>query len=166
MKQLLAPSSFSVWDSSIETRLIQDKVTVSTPTEPQVSLPYLLTLWLIDQREPFIHMHYHSVLSHLTETALTFPLLTRQATLHACLISTHAFFSFLSSIPLVDWFKITYVSWSQMRYILAVFYKSSNFESPDWSPSHVLDILDLSFYDWKHHLTAGDRTDLGESEWQ
>lgn len=92
----------------------------------------------------FILMHYHSVLTYLTENALTFPLSTRQATLHACLTSTHAFCSFLFSIPLVDWYKITYVSWSQMRHILVVLYKLSNFESPDWDPSHVREILDLS----------------------
>jgi hypothetical protein len=50
----------------------------------------------------------------------------------------------LFSIPLVDWYKVTYVSWSQMRLILVVLYKLSNFESPDWNPSHVREILDLS----------------------
>ena len=89
-------------------------------------------------------MHYHGVLSYLTETALTFPLSTRQATLHACLTSTHAFFSFLFSIPLVDWYKITYISWCQVRYILTVLFKLSNFESPDWDLTHVREILDLS----------------------
>jgi hypothetical protein len=89
-------------------------------------------------------MHYHSLLTYLTETALSIPLSTRQATLHACLTSTHAFFSFLFSIPLVDYYKMTYASWSQMRHILVVLYKLSSFESPDWHPTHVREILDLS----------------------
>jgi hypothetical protein len=100
----------------------------------------ILLIWTL----AFILMHYHCVLAYLTETALTFPLSTRQATLHACLTSTHAFCSFLFSIPLVDWYKITYVSWSQMRHVLIVLYKLSNFESPDWDLSHVRRILDLS----------------------
>lgn len=89
-------------------------------------------------------MHYHSLLTYLTETALSIPLSTRQATLHACLTSTHAFFSFLFSIPLVDYYKLTYVTWSQMRHILVVLYRLSSFESPDWDLSHVRNILDLS----------------------
>src|SRR5438270_11689345 len=89
-------------------------------------------------------MHYHSLLAYLTETALSIPLSTRQATLHACLTSTHAFFSFMFSIPTVDYYRLTYISWSQMRHALVVLYKLSSFESPDWNPSHVREILDLS----------------------
>ena len=89
-------------------------------------------------------MHFHSLLAYLTETALSIPLSTRQATLHACLTSTHAFFSFLFSIPLDDYYRITYITWSQMRHIVEVLYKLSSFESTDWDPSHVREILDLS----------------------
>jgi hypothetical protein len=89
-------------------------------------------------------MHYYSLLAYLTEIALSIPLQSRQATLHACLTSTHAFFSFLFSIPLTDYYKLTYISWSQMRHILIVLYKLSSFESHDWDPSHVRGVLDLS----------------------
>lgn len=89
-------------------------------------------------------MHYHSLLAYLTGIALTIPLSTRQATLHACLTSTHAFFSFLFSVPVIDWYKFTYISWAQTRHNIILLQRLSSFESPDWDLSHVREILDLS----------------------
>jgi hypothetical protein len=44
----------------------------------------------------------------------------------------------------MDYYKLTYATWSQMRHILVVLYKLSCFESADWDPTHVREILDLS----------------------
>jgi hypothetical protein len=92
----------------------------------------------------FLLMHYHSLLAYLTETALAIPLPSRHATLHACLTSTQSFLSFMFYVPLVDYYKFTYVSWAQMMHILVVLYKLSNFESPDWDLTHVRGVADLS----------------------
>ena len=89
-------------------------------------------------------MHYHSILIYLTETALAIPLASRQATLHACLSSTHAFLAVLFSVPIIEYYKFTYVSWIQLSHTLGVLSKLSSFESSDWDPSHVQGVLDLS----------------------
>lgn len=89
-------------------------------------------------------MHYHSLLAYLTETALSIPLPSRHATLRACLTSTQAFLSFLFCIPLVDYYKFTYVSWAQLFHILVVLFKLSSFDGPDWDLTHVRGVVDLS----------------------
>lgn len=96
------------------------------------------------QQNPFILMHYHSLLAYLTELALSIPFPSRQATLQACLTATHSFFTIMFSVPLTDYYKLTYFSWMQVRNIIVVLCKLSSFESPDWDPSHVRGVLDLS----------------------
>lgn len=88
-------------------------------------------------------MHYHSVLASLTETALFSPLPSRSATLHTCLISTHAFLSSLFSVPTLEYYRFSYVSWMQLLHVLGVLSKLSRFESDDWDLSHVRGVLDL-----------------------
>lgn len=89
-------------------------------------------------------MHYHSLLAYLTETALSIPLPSRHATLRACLTSTQAFLSFLFCVPIVDYYKFTYVSWAQLFHVLVVLFKLSSFESPDWDLTHVRGVMGLS----------------------
>jgi len=89
-------------------------------------------------------MHYHSILTYLTETALLIPFPSRQATLHACLASTQSFLSVLFSIPTKQYFKFTYVTWAQMMHTLGVLSKLFHFDSPDWDFTHVQGVVDLS----------------------
>ncbi|MCJ1389948.1 hypothetical protein MMC18_002806 [Xylographa bjoerkii] len=96
------------------------------------------------QQNPFLLMHYHSVLIFLTETALSIPLPSRQATLHACLTSVQGFLYSLFSIPTFEYYKFTYISWLQFYRTIIVLSKLSSFESDDWDPSHVRGVVDLS----------------------
>ena len=89
-------------------------------------------------------MHYHSVLIVLTETALSIPVPSRQATLYACLTSAHGFLYSLFSVPSFEYSKFTYISWLQLYRTIIVLSKLSSFESDDWDPRHVRGVLDLS----------------------
>ena len=69
---------------------------------------------------------------------------SRQATLHACLNSAHSFLATLFSIPVMDYYKPTYITWMQQIHVFVVLSKLSSFESDDWDLAHVRDMVDLS----------------------
>ncbi|MCJ1382984.1 hypothetical protein MMC17_006097 [Xylographa soralifera] len=96
------------------------------------------------QQNPFLLMHYHSALIYLTETALSIPFPSRQATLQACLASVHGFLYSLFSVPTFEYSKFTYISWLQLYRAILVLSKLSSFESDGWDPSHVRGVVDLS----------------------
>ncbi|MCJ1437433.1 hypothetical protein MMC27_006820 [Xylographa pallens] len=85
-----------------------------------------------------------NVLIVLTETALSIPFPSRQATLHACLTSVHGFLYSLFSVPTFEYPKLTYISWLQLYRTIIVLSKLSSFESDDWDPTHVRGVVDLS----------------------
>ncbi len=88
-------------------------------------------------------MHYNAVLVYLTETAFFLPIASRTATLHACLLATHAFLNSLLSLPIQEYAALSYVTWVQAFYVLSVVSNLSKLDNEDWDSSHVQGVLDL-----------------------
>jgi hypothetical protein len=84
------------------------------------------------------------VLIYLTETALSIPLSSRQATLHACLASTQSFLFCVFSVPTLEYYKVTYLTWIQLLHALDVLCNLSSYQSLDWDPTHVRGVIDVS----------------------